>query len=134
MILPNGTTVAVVDGETLRLFRNKAHEPGIDLVALDRPAIDHAKRGSGGRHRSSSANPDRARLAEDAFAAAATDYLNRQAVAGAFSRLVVVADPRTLGEMRRHYHEALVSRLAGDIALDLAGRDKDAIEAALRRA
>jgi len=32
MILPNETTVAVVDGEKLRLFRNKGMEPHIKLA------------------------------------------------------------------------------------------------------
>ena len=32
MILPNDTTVAVVDGEKLRLFRNKGMEPRIQLA------------------------------------------------------------------------------------------------------
>jgi protein required for attachment to host cells len=44
MILPDETTVAVVDGEKLRLFRNKGMEPHIKLaeeaVAAFNPPIN----------------------------------------------------------------------------------------------
>ena len=37
MIMPNDTTVAVVDGTRMRLFRNKGVEPHIRLVPLTDP-------------------------------------------------------------------------------------------------
>lgn len=134
MILPNGTTVAVVDGKKLRLFHNKGHEPRIELTVLTDPDLKAANGGSGARHRSAAANPDEARLREDDFAAAAAAFLNRKALGGAVETLFVVADPRTLGEMRRHFHDALTARLAGTLAKDLTGHDVDAIAAALARA
>jgi len=133
MILPNGAVVAVVDGETIRLLRNTGHEPHVDLVSLPEPDLSgHA--GSGGRHRSSTANPDRARLAEDDFAAAAAEYLNVQALAGAMQWLVIAADPRTLGELRRHFHAALGTKLIGEIAKDLTGHSPKAIASAIAAA
>lgn len=134
MILPNDTTVAVADGEKLRLFRNKGHEPRIELVALPDPDIEAGNQGSGARHRSVTANPDDRRLSEDDFAAAAAGYLNRQVLAGGIGKLFVIADPRTLGEMRRHFHGQLEARLVGDLARDLTGHGIDAIEAALEHA
>lgn len=134
MILPNDATVAVVDGEKLHLFRNKGHEPHISLNALHIPDLAVANEGSGARHRSVSANPDAARLEEDDFATAATGYLNRQVLAGQISALFLIADPRTLGEMRRHYHAELKSRLVGELAKDLTGASVETIEAALAKA
>jgi protein required for attachment to host cells len=134
MIIANDTTVAVADGRKLRLFRNKGIEPHIRLAVLDAPDIVAANRGSGVRHRSVSANPDDARLEEDDFAAQAASYLNREAIAGNIRSLYVIADPRTLGEMRRHFHEAITSRLVGELAKDLTGHAVDAIEAALAKA
>jgi len=134
MILPNGATVAVADGEKLRLFRNKGHEPHIVLTALPDPDVKTANRGSGARHTSAAANPDQDRLREDDFAAAAADFLNRQVLGGEIENLFVIADPRTLGEMRRHFHDALKGRLAGSLAKDLTGHDPDAIAAAIARA
>jgi protein required for attachment to host cells len=133
MILPNETTVAVVDGENLRLFRNKGHEPHIELVALPDPDIAADNQGSGARHRNSTANPDAGRLAEDNFAAAVAGYLNRQVLAGSIADLFVIADPRTLGEMRLHFHEALKARLVGDLAKDLTARGAADIAQALAR-
>jgi len=134
MILPTGTTVAVVDGQKLRLFRNKGHEPHIELVALPDPWIEPVNGGSGARHVSAAANPDEARLREDDFAAAAAGFLNRQILSGAIEKLFVIADPRTLGEMRLHFRDTLTSRLEGTLAKDLAGNDADAIAAAITRA
>jgi hypothetical protein len=34
MILPTGTTVAVADGETIRLFHNTGVKPGVHLVEV----------------------------------------------------------------------------------------------------
>lgn len=133
MILPNDTTVVVADGAKMRLFRNKGVEPQIRLVALPDPEIDAANQGSGGRHRSIPGNPDARRLAEDNFAAAAAEYLNEQVLAGNIGPLFVVADARTLGEMRRHFHEALQAKLVGDLAKDLTGHATEAVAEALAK-
>ena len=44
MILPTGTTVAVADGETVRLFHNTGVKPGVHLVEITAapPAPAHA--------------------------------------------------------------------------------------------
>ncbi|RWB49209.1 MAG: host cell attachment protein [Mesorhizobium sp.] len=99
MILNNGTLVAVTDGESLRLF----HEPHLDLIEVEDSVLEVAHAGSGGRHRSSTANPDESRLGEDDFAASIASYLNQKAREKACEHILLIADPRTLGEMRRHY-------------------------------
>ncbi|KXF75856.1 host cell attachment protein [Paramesorhizobium deserti] len=131
MILPNGAIVAVLDGEKMRILRNKGHEPRIELIELPAPNLEEVSGGSGGRHRSSTANPDIARLAEDDFAAAAAAYLNREALAGSFQHVVIVADPRTLGELRRHFHPTLSGKLVGQIDRDLAKHSAEAIKTAI---
>ena len=134
MIVKTGTLVAVTDGETLRLFRNKGHEPRIDLVELREPVLHAANTGSGGRHRSSTANPDDSRLREDDFAAGVAEYLNREALAEAFEHVVVVADPRTLGELRKHVEPSLKAKLAGELGKDLVKHSVEAIENTLAAA
>jgi protein required for attachment to host cells len=133
MILGNGATVAVIDGRKLRLFRNRGMEPRIHLVEEDVPDIQPANEGSGGRHRSMSANPDRSRLAEDDFASSVASYLNRLALDGTISSLFVIADPRTLGELRRNFHDVTMQKLIGDLAKDLTGASVEAIEAAFAK-
>lgn len=134
MILPNDTTVAVVDGEKLRLFRNKGMEPRIQLVEETVSGVEPANQGSGARHRSTSANPDRSRLEEDDFAASAAARLNRLMLDGEIASLFVIADPRTLGELRRHFHDVTREKLIGDLAKDFTGGSVETIEAALARA
>lgn len=131
MILPNGAFVAVIDGERMRLFRNHGHEPHVTLIDLPKLDLDAENTGSGGRHRSSSANPDSSRLEEDNFVAAAAAYLNREALAGKIGALAIIADPRTLGELRQHFHSVLEAKLVGQIAKDLVEHSREAIEAAI---
>ena len=50
MILPTGTTVAVVDGETVRLFHNTGVKPGVHLVEITAAPPAAAHSGSGARH------------------------------------------------------------------------------------
>ncbi len=127
MILPNGAIVAVVDGERMRLFRNNGHEPHIALIDLPKPNLDVENAGSGERHRNSAGNPDRSRLKEDDFAAAAAAYLNQEALAGKIAALVIIADPRTLGELRQNLHGTLEAKLVGQIAKDLMAHSREAI-------
>lgn len=134
MIVAHDLIVAVLDGGRLRLFRNKAAEPHVDLVELPAAHLEPVNTGSGGRHRSSTANPDASRLDEDDFAAAVAAHLNHEVLAGRIERLFVIADPRTLGELRRHLHEATKAKLVGDLAKDLTGSSIEKIEAALIKA
>ena len=131
MILPNGTLVAVLDGTSMRLFHNRGHEPHIQLVPLDAPDLDPANAGSGTRHRSSTANPDDSRQHEDKFAAAAAAYLNGEALAGRIDHAVIIADPRTLGELRKHFHDALSAKLVGELPRNLVKHTPSEIESTL---
>ncbi len=131
MILSNGTLVAVTDGERLRLFHNKGHEPHLELVEVEDPVLEIARAGSGGRHRSSTANPDESRLREDDFAASIASYLNHQAREEACENILVIADPRTLGEMRRHYQPSLNAKLLGEIGKDFVKHSAEAIKFAV---
>lgn len=134
MILNNGTLVAVTDGESLRLFHNKGHEPHLDLIEVEDSVLEMAHAGSGGRHRSSTANPDESRLGEDDFAASIASYLNHKAREKACEHILVIADPRTLGEMRRHYQPPLSAKLAGEIAKDFVKHSVMSIKSAIETA
>ena len=74
MILPTGTTVAVADGETLRLFHNTGVKPGVHLVEITAAPPAPANSGSSARHHTGSAMR---RLVEDDFAAATAAFLNK---------------------------------------------------------
>jgi protein required for attachment to host cells len=92
MILPTGTTVAVADGETIRLCHSGVHL--VEITAAP-PAPAHSS--SGARHRTGSSDPDGRRLVEHDFAAATAAFLNKLSLDGSIEHLVVVSDPRTWG-------------------------------------
>jgi len=119
MMLPKGTTIAVADGEKLSLFENTGDEAGLILapVAAD---VDGDGHGSGSRQ-NSSGNPDPSQSREDDFSSGVVDLLNKRVLDGQISGLVIIAAPRALGEMRKHYHKALTAKLLGEIAKDLTG-------------
>ncbi len=132
MNLPNGAMVAVVDGEKLALFKNTGHSD-IALTALSTPSMTERASGSAGRT-SSDANPDNDTQAEDGFAMGVAEVLNKWALGGKFDDLLVIAAPKTLGELRKHWHKELSSRLVGEIAKDLTGHSADQIAAAIHKA
>jgi protein required for attachment to host cells len=134
MIVPNDATIAVIDGQRLRLFRNKGHEPHVDLVSLPTPELRQVSGGSGNHHRSSAANPDRSRLEEDNFVYAAADYLSNALKDGRILQLLVVADPRSLGELRYHFTAEVKAKLFGELAKDLTGHTELQIAAAISNA
>ena len=131
MILKNDTLVAVTDGERLRLFKSKGHEPHLELIEMDGPAMDRIHAGSGGRHRSSTAKPDDARLREDDFAGSVAAYLNDQAAEPTYEHLLVIADRRTLGELRKHYQPVLIAKLAGEVGKDFVKQSVESIKNAI---
>ena len=134
MQLPKGATVAVADGEKLNLFRNIGDEANPKLTALPAADVASDNKGSGGRHHSSSANHDGGQLEEDSFSAGIAALLNRQVLDGKIADLVVIAAPRTLGELRKHYHAKLSAALVGEIAKDLTGRAVRDVEKAIAAA
>ena len=131
MILPTGATVAVVDGGRLVMFHTTGHE-AVKLEALPTPAVAKGTVSTG--HHASSANPDHDARGEDGFAAGVAAMLNAQALSGKLGDLVVIAAPRTLGELRKHWHKALQAKLIGEIAKDLTGQSPDHIAAAILHA
>jgi protein required for attachment to host cells len=130
MMLPKGTTVAVADGEKLNLFRNTGDESALKLVAMPHNAVEANQGTSTGRN-ASSANPDHGQAGEDQFSAGIVQHLNQQALGGEIEKLVIVAAPRALGEMRKHYHKALSSIILGEISKDLTGHSLSDVEKAI---
>ncbi|RZN14893.1 host attachment protein [Bradyrhizobium sp. Leo121] len=134
MILPTGTTVAVADGETIRLFHNTGVKPGVHLVEITAAPPASAHSGSRARHRSVFANPDGRRLVEDDFAAATAAFLNKLSLDGTIEHLVVVSDPRTLGEMRKHFNHDLRGKILGELAKDFSHRPLEDIASLIAEA
>ena len=134
MQLPNQTVVAVADGAKLSLFQNEGDAANVKLRAIPADHIDSSKISSGARHVSSAANPDDSQQEEDGFSGGIADMLNKQVLDGKIKNLVIVAAPRTLGEMRKGYHKSLSDVLIGELDKDLTGHSLQEIERALAAA
>ncbi|PYB77041.1 host attachment family protein [Rhizobium wuzhouense] len=134
MHIPQNTVIAVADGTKLSLFQNEGTPLDIKLTALPQDEIDASKIASGARHQSSAANPDDSQQDEDGFSNGVTEMLNRQVLDGRITSLVIIAAPRTLGEMRKGYHKQLSAVLVGELDKDLTGHSVQAIEKALEAA
>lgn len=144
MRIPHDSYVLVADGAKLLFFRNEgdADRLNLQVVAAEQqrdPADRDIKTDAAGRKPggpalgggNSAGEADFHRQAEDRFAAEAAERINRAALANEFERLVIVAPPKTLGELRRHYHKQVEARITAEIPKDLAGHPVDRIEAAL---
>lgn len=134
MLLPHGTVVALADGERLELYRNTGHGLAPELERIQTPPIDEHNEGSGGRHHSSARNPQASLIEEDAHAAGVAQWLNHEVIDHRIEHLVVVAAPRTLGELRKHYHRLTGEALVGELDKDLIGRPEAEIAQALQTA
>ena len=133
MLVPKGTIVAVADGEKFNLFSNTGDEANPALTAMPEVNVENVNTGSGASHQSSSANPDESKAAEDGFAGGIAGVLNKRVLDGEISDLIIIAAPRTLGELRKSYHKKLSDVLRGEIPKDLTGHAVHDIEENDRR-
>ncbi|WP_313809412.1 host attachment family protein [Sphingobium sp.] len=140
MQIDHDAMVLVADGRKMLFFRNRGSSlnPNLEAEAVksqDNPAdreqaSDAPGRASNsvGSHRSSMGQTNFHDLEEVRFAAQAADLLKRRALAHEFEKLIVVAPPNALGEMRKHYHKEVQNRLVGEIAKDLSNHPVPEIE------
>lgn len=131
MKLAHMTHVALLDGESFTLFRNDAQCSEPKLVEVDKPDLEVTNFSAGVRHQDSVRKPNSTDLDELAHGAAAAEWLNAKAIAGTIDALLIIADPKTLGEMRKHYHVELKQRIVAEIGKTLTGQTTDKIEAAI---
>jgi len=143
--IPNEALVLVADGRKMLFLRNKGDETLVDLrVESHReqenpPIRDQATDAPGrsissvGSARSAMEPTDFHQLQEDRFAAEAAELLRKRALSNDFEALIVAAPPRTLGEMRKHYHKEVQHRLIGEVSKELTGMPLPQIEQALVR-
>lgn len=130
MLLPTGTTVAVADGHKLVLFRNTGTATEPELQALPHAVVDTHNKSSGVRKRADE-NPGKDNVDEDAFAIGVAELLNASVQAGSIDKLLVIAAPRALGQMRGHYSKGLSGCLIGEIGKELANHPNASIVKAI---
>ena len=145
MQVPHNTMVLVADGKKMLFFRNEGDSEFPKLeIERKREHDDAADRdmkrdgpgrtfdASGGAGRSAYQETDFHQLEEDRFAAETAELLKRRALTNDYEQLIIVAPPKTLGELRKHYHKEVQKRLAAEVAKDLTGHPVTEIEKILQ--
>lgn len=122
--LARNALVVVADGHMATLLRNRARN-GVTLEQTGQ--LTQQDLTDGELVENSSRDID-----EAAFAARLADYLNGLVLKQKVEELAIIADPSTLGEMRKKYHKELEQRLKQEVAKNLTNADLKTIEAALQ--
>jgi protein required for attachment to host cells len=87
----------------------------------------------GGTRRSSYDETDLHEQAEVQFTCNIAAFLNERARLGSIDELIMVAPPRTLGELRKHIRRDVADRVKAEIAKDLVKQPIAAMERLLAR-
>jgi len=85
-----------------------------------------------GGHGGSMTEVDFHQLEENRFAADTAAMLEERALRNEFEALVIVAPPKTLGELRKHYHKAVEQRILAEVPKDLVNMPVAEIEKILQ--
>ena len=143
MTIPKNTLVLVVDGRKMLFLRNQGEGDHVQLVTETHhereDQKDHEIKSdasgqgaqSGGYGRPAMDETDFHQLDEDRYAADAADQLRVRALAGDFEALVIVAPPKTLGELRKHLHKEVERRVVMELAKEMTDRPLPDIAAML---
>lgn len=144
MQIPNNGVVLVADGRKSLFFRNEGDASAPNLVVegktvQDNPAHHEQATDLAGRAATpiagiggSMEEVDFHQQEEDRFAAETAAALKARALDGDYEALIVVAPPRTLGELRKHYHKEVERRLVGEVPKDLTKMPVAEIERVLQ--
>ncbi|MCT2401488.1 host attachment family protein [Novosphingobium mangrovi (ex Huang et al. 2023)] len=139
MKIENGTLVMVLDGAKSLVFRNDGdskypvlttirHEETANASSgeIGSDAAGRVQMGMGTRG-SSYGETDWHEHAEETFARDAAALLESFAAGAPGAGVVVIAAPRALGELRKHYGRETSARLIGEIGKDMAHHMTDDI-------
>jgi len=131
MQIPNNSVVLVADGRKSLFFRNAGDGVTPNLAVEDKAEFDnpaHSEQATDMAGQSMKTRDGRGgsmdevdfhQQEEDRFAADMADALRARALDGDFEALIVVAPPKTLGELRKHYHKEVAKRIVGEVPKDL---------------
>ncbi len=146
MKLKSGLWVVVADGSRGLVLVNEGTALEPDLKALRVYEQDNPKTSEQGRdkpprtfesignRRSAMAAPDLHRRAEDRFVEQIVADLAKDAAAGAFDGVVIVAPPVALGEMRKAADGGLAKLIVATLDKDLTNHPLPEITAAVVKA
>ena len=135
MQIPHNALVALANGEKFVVMRNTGlpFDPRLERIAdLD---LELTNFSAGVRHQDPAGQRNGStQIDELAHGAAIAEWLNGRALHGEVDDVVIVADPKTLGQVRQHCHKELERRIVGELAKDLVNSPVRTIEQVLAEA
>jgi protein required for attachment to host cells len=138
--IPHNALVLVGDGQKALFLRNKGSPQRVRLVVerilerdnpptreqgTDRPGRATASLGAA---RSALEEADWHHIAKERFASELAEALYRHAHANRFEKLVIIAPPKILGNLRKAFHAEVVERVAAEIPKELTSHPVGEIE------
>lgn len=126
-MLSHHALVVVADGKKAVLFRNTAKR-GIELEEIERIGPTNLENESQGRQPDETTPRDED---EATFAKQLAERLNQMVLQNKLDAVAIVADPSTLGVMRKHYHKMLEQKIVKEVAKTLTQATSDEIARAL---
>ncbi|WP_375172637.1 host attachment family protein [Pseudooceanicola sp.] len=141
--LTNDAWVLIADGEKALFLRNitDSENPNLEVVRKeeqDNPKdIDQSAnrpgrmQDTGVGQRSAMDDTDWHELAKERFGDELAALLYQQAHQGKFDKIVLVAPPKTLGELRHKMHKEVADRVIAEVPKTLTNHPLDEIEAQL---
>lgn len=120
MQLPAKAHVAIADGERFLLMRNAGTSDDAKLELVEEPSLEGEQESGAFGHHDPRSDDYRTQDKLD-YAASVAGWLNRAVLQHRIEELVVVADPDTLGEMRRHYHSETRDVLVAELDKQVTG-------------
>jgi protein required for attachment to host cells len=140
-MIPHDALVLIGDGRKALFLRNKGAPARLrfeveDVFEQDNPSTSEqgtdqpgrAVTGVGTARNGAIEGTDWHRLAEERFAVEIADTLYRRIHAGHCEKLVVVAPPRVLGEMRKAFHKEVAACISAEVPKELTSHPVAEIE------
>ena len=139
-LVSHNCLILVGDGQKALFLRNRGHAQRVDLVVerifeqdnpatreqgTDRPGRSFA---SVGVARSAMQEVDWHHIAKERFANELAEVLYRHAHANRFEKLIVIAPPKILGNLRKAFHAEVADRVEAEIPKELTSHPISEIE------
>lgn len=143
VMLNRQTWIVVADGEKALFLRNKREVNNVELqtfheMAQANPATREQGTDKPGRfsdgptaHRSAAEETDWHEISKKRFAKEVADELYTFAHKGDFERLIIIAPPMVLGEMRQEFHKEVSDKIVSEIPKTLTNHTISEIQSIL---
>ncbi len=128
--VPGGAAVVITTGTGAKMFVNKGSAQDISLAFTG--SLEPSDLNDDGPAGKSAPDMSKAELDEATFSKQLASHLYKQVHSGKMDKIVLIADPDTLGELRPLLHKEVLDAIVSEMAKTLTNHSIDEIERSLR--